>query len=183
MATPQTPQIIDLTQGHLEEYQAVLREKMQAVNALWAHHVGLLSPLVPTALSLAPPATHAFPFYLKFITLVRERTEQGKFNLSLTERRGLIVRAAITSGWLVEAPWTVEEVPTLPAKLVAWLGKHLDETYSDFDYDVDKAQAEAALEAGWFLDLSALPVQPSEVERLAQTVKQAYRLATELDPE
>ena len=90
------------------------------------------------------------------------------------------MRAAITSGWLVEAPWTVEEVPTLPAKLVAWLGKHLDETYSDFDYDVDKAQAEAALEAGGFLDLSALPVQPSEVERLAQAVKQAYREVIEI---
>lgn len=175
--------VLDLTQGHLENWQAAFREKMQGVNEKWAHPVALASSLLPTGVKLAPPATHAFPFYLKFLILARERTENGKFKLATTEQRGLMVRAAIQTAWLTDAPWQAEEVPGLSGKLVSWMGKQIDETYSDFAYDVDKALVEAALEAGWFPDLTQLPLQPSEVENLARLVKLAYRNADELDPE
>lgn len=176
-------EIVPLTQGHLEHYQDVLRRLMEEVNGRWQERVELVSKRFELHLWLAPPATHAYPYYLAFLTQVRERTENGRFKLSQDEQRGLMIRAALASGWLIEAPWKVEEVPALPANLAAWLGKRLDEVYSDYDYDVDVAQVKAALEAGWFETVAVLPEEAEALEALALAVKNANREARQIDPE
>ena len=174
-------EIVKLTQGHLEDYQAAFREAMQAVNEKWQQNVIITSKSLNLVITLGPPATRAFPFFLEFLRQAQERTENGQFRLTREEQRGLMIRAALTTGWLKEAPWKAEDVRGMDTKVATWLGKKLDETYSDYDYDVDCAQVKAAFNARWYLD--APPTEPTEIERLAQAVKNAYRAATELDPE
>lgn len=175
--------IIPLTQGHLEDYQAAFREAMQPVHEKWQADMGLTSPTLQLTVTLASPATRAFPFYLEFLRQVRERTLDGQYRLTKEEQRGLMIRAALTTGWLKDAPWKPEDVRSLEAKTATWLGKKLDAIYSDYDYDVDVAQVQAALKAGWFETVAVMPDEPSEIERLSQLVKNAYRAATALDPE
>lgn len=177
-------EIVPLTQGHLEAYQDALRVHLRAVNAAWQAEVEIASAAVEARLRLAPPATHAYPFYQKFLDLFREKANtDGATNLSRPEQYGLMTRAAILSGWLLDVPWKPEEVPTLPAKLVTWLGHKLDATYSDYDFAVETAQVKAALDAGWFENLAVLPEEPSDIEALAKQAQKAYREATELPPE
>jgi len=176
-------EIVPLTQGHLEDHQAAFREAMQAVNEKWKNPLILTLKSLNLVITLGPPATQAFPFYLEFLRQAQARTNNGQYRLTKEEHRGLMIRAALTTGWLIDAPWKPEDVRFLEAKTATWLGKKLDDVYSDYDYDVDVAQVQAALDAGWFQTVSVMPEDPPEIERLSQLVKNAYRAATELDPE
>lgn len=176
-------EIVPLTQGHLEDHQAAFREAMQAVNEKWQDSMLLMLKSLNLVLTLGSPATQAYPFYLEFLRQAQARTQNGKYRLNKEERNGLMIRAALTTGWLKDAPWKPEDVRDMDTKTATWLGNKLDAIYSDYDYDVDVAQVRAALEAGWFQTVAVMPEEPSEIERLSQLVKNAYRAATELDPE
>lgn len=172
--------ITNLTQGHLEAYQEAFRKKLQPVQQANQEPVMHFSQPLDFTLRLDAPAKFAYPFYQQFLALVQTRETPL---LSKPEQYGLMVRAALLSGWIVDAPWQVEEVASLPAKLVSWLGAKLDETYSDYDFAIEEIQVQAAEQASWFLDTGPMPTEPQEIEAVAKLVQAAYRAATDIAPE